>query len=113
MSDLHLGGTGFVAGHVIDVLLKRGHSVVTTVRSQEKVQLIRSAFQEVDQERLAIAIVPDIASNDAFQDLGVHGLEAAIHVASPVCRISPVISFTQTFNHTISSTTTSRTQRKT
>ncbi|KAH8683769.1 ketoreductase [Ilyonectria robusta] len=77
------GGTGFVAGHVIDVLLKRGHSVVTTVRSQEKVQLIRSAFQEVDQERLAIAIVPDIASNDAFQDLGVHGLEAAIHVASP------------------------------
>ncbi|KAF4966821.1 hypothetical protein FSARC_5536 [Fusarium sarcochroum] len=77
------GGTGFVAGHVIDVLLKRGHSVVTTVRSQEKAQSVRDVFGGVGQQSLDFAIVPDIAAKDAFQGLNVHGLEAAIHVASP------------------------------
>ncbi|TVY70826.1 Ketoreductase azaE [Fusarium oxysporum f. sp. cubense] len=77
------GGTGFVAGHVIDVLLKRGHSVVTTVRSEQKAQSIRNEFQGVGEEKLDFAIVPDIAAKDAFQGLGAYGLEAAIHVASP------------------------------
>ncbi|KAJ4256157.1 methylglyoxal reductase (NADPH-dependent) gre2 [Fusarium torreyae] len=77
------GGTGFLAGHVIDVLLKRGYSVVTTVRSKEKAQTIRDVFQGVDQQKLDFAIVPDISAKDAFQGLDVHGLEAAIHVASP------------------------------
>ncbi|KAF5535258.1 aldehyde reductase II [Fusarium phyllophilum] len=77
------GGTGFVAGHVIDVLLKRGHSVVTTVRSEQKAQSIRNEFQSVGKEKLEFAIVPDIAAEDAFQGLGAFGLEAAIHIASP------------------------------
>ncbi|KAI1017331.1 hypothetical protein LB503_013397 [Fusarium chuoi] len=77
------GGTGFVAGHVIDVLLQRGHSVVTTVRSEKKAQSIRHEFQGVSEEKLDFAIVPDIAAKDAFQGLGAYGLEAAIHVASP------------------------------
>ncbi|KLP07166.1 aldehyde reductase II [Fusarium fujikuroi] len=77
------GGTGFVAGHVIDALLQRGHSVVTTVRSEQKAQLIRHEFQGVGEEKLDFAIVPDIAAKDAFQGLGAYGLEAAIHVASP------------------------------
>ncbi|KAI7763796.1 hypothetical protein LZL87_012694 [Fusarium oxysporum] len=77
------GGTGFVAGHVIDVLLKRGHSVVTTVRSEQKAQSIRNEFQGIGEEKLEFAIVPDIAAKDAFQGLGAYGLEAAIHIASP------------------------------
>lgn len=79
-----VGGTGFVAGHVIDVLLKHGHRVVTTVRSQEKAQSIRSVFQGFSQEALDFFIVPDIAAKNAFTGLDVYGLEAAIHVASPV-----------------------------
>ncbi|CAJ0552343.1 Ff.00g063220.m01.CDS01 [Fusarium sp. VM40] len=77
------GGTGFVAGHVIDVLLKRGHSVVTTVRSPEKAESIRKVFQGVSNDDLDFAVVPDIAAKDAFQGLDKYGLEAALHVASP------------------------------
>lgn len=69
---------------MIDVLLQRGHSVVTTVRSEKKAQSIRHEFQGVSEEKLDFAIVPDIAAKDAFQGLGAYGLEAAIHVASPV-----------------------------
>ncbi|KAL1845682.1 methylglyoxal reductase (NADPH-dependent) gre2 [Diaporthe australafricana] len=77
------GGTGFVAGHVIDVLLKRGHRVVTTVRSQEKAQSIRNVFPGFSQEALDFVVVPNIAAKDAFHGLGAHDLTAAIHVASP------------------------------
>ncbi|KAF4950686.1 hypothetical protein FGADI_8034 [Fusarium gaditjirri] len=77
-------GTGFVVGHVIYVLLKRGHSVVTTVHSEPKAQSIRNAFHGVGEEKLNFDIVPDIAAKDAFQGLGAHGLEAAIQVASPM-----------------------------
>lgn len=80
----YVGGTGFVAGHVIDVLLKHGHRVVTTVRSQEKAQLIRNVFQGASREALDFHIVPDVAAKNAFHGLDVYGLEAAIHLASPV-----------------------------
>lgn len=41
-------------------------------------------FQGVSQEDLDFAVIPDIAAKDAFHELGAYGLEAAIHVASPV-----------------------------
>ncbi|KAK7419069.1 methylglyoxal reductase (NADPH-dependent) gre2 [Neonectria punicea] len=77
------GGSGFVAGHVIDVLLKRGHSVITTVRSQEKAEAIRTRHQDVPQSNLDFVVVPDISANGAFGGLGSYGLQAVIHVASP------------------------------
>ncbi|KAK7440667.1 hypothetical protein CaCOL14_013023 [Colletotrichum acutatum] len=77
------GGTGFVAGHVIDTLLKRGHSVITTVRSQEKSQALLGAYTDVSQDNLTTVIIPDIAVDGAFEGLGSLGLEAVIHVASP------------------------------
>ncbi|KAF9871976.1 hypothetical protein CkaCkLH20_10608 [Colletotrichum karsti] len=77
------GGTGFVAGHVIDVLLQRGYSVLTTVRSEEKAEAIHASFRSVPRSRLETVIVPDIAANGALAALGSHGLEAVLHVASP------------------------------
>ncbi|OHW99286.1 NADPH-dependent methylglyoxal reductase gre2 protein [Colletotrichum incanum] len=77
------GGTGFVAGHVIDVLLSRGHSILTTVRSQEKATAIKKAYQDVSQGNLDTVIIPNIASEGAFNGLESHGIEAVIHVASP------------------------------
>lgn len=73
-----------MAGHVIDTLLKRGHSVITTVRSQEKSQALLGAYTDVSQDNLNTVIVPDIAADEAFEGLGSLGLEAVIHVASPV-----------------------------
>ncbi|KAM0229132.1 hypothetical protein ACHAPO_010162 [Fusarium lateritium] len=83
ISNKEAGGTGFVAGHVVDTLLKRGYSVVTTVCSEAKAQSIHNEFQGVGKDKLDFAIVPDIAAKDAFLGLGAYRLEAAIHVASP------------------------------
>lgn len=60
-ADQLTGGSGFIAAHVLEVLLARGHSVVTTVRSQTKVNAIQQAHPGIPQDRLSFAIVEDIA----------------------------------------------------
>ncbi|GME49773.1 ketoreductase [Neofusicoccum parvum] len=80
------GGSGFIAAHVLDVLLQRGHSVVTTVRSQEKADRIKAAHPNHGKDKLDFAIVPDIAQEGAF-DAAVQSsppIEAVIHTASPL-----------------------------
>ncbi|OLN88080.1 putative NADPH-dependent methylglyoxal reductase GRP2-like protein 1 [Colletotrichum chlorophyti] len=77
------GGTGFVANHVIDVLLKRGHSVVATVRSQEKASSLKESHQDTFPSRLDTVVVPDIAAEGALNGLDSYELEAVIHLASP------------------------------
>jgi nucleoside-diphosphate-sugar epimerase len=58
------GGSGFIAAHILDALLKRGHSVVTTVRSQEKAEQIKTSHPGVSKENLDFVIVPDISTPD-------------------------------------------------
>ncbi|KAI5309802.1 methylglyoxal reductase (NADPH-dependent) gre2 [Ascosphaera atra] len=79
------GGSGFIAAHVLDNLLEHGHSVVTTVRSQQKADKIREAHPGVPESKLAFAIVPDIAQPDAFDEAVKSDppFEAVIHTASP------------------------------
>ncbi|KAJ6069816.1 hypothetical protein N7499_011703 [Penicillium canescens] len=79
------GGSGFIAAHVLEVLLARGHSVVTTVRSQTKADAIRRAHPEIANDRLSFAIVEDIAQPNAFDQAVATNppLEAVIHTASP------------------------------
>ncbi|KAK8134387.1 NAD dependent epimerase/dehydratase [Apiospora sp. TS-2023a] len=75
------GGSGFIAAHVLELLLQRGHEVVTTVRSEEKASKIRSAHPDA---KLSFVIVPDIAQPNAFDEVTkTPGLEAVIHTASP------------------------------
>ncbi|KAK2753699.1 methylglyoxal reductase (NADPH-dependent) gre2 [Onygenales sp. PD_40] len=79
------GGSGFIAAHVLDSLLARGHSVVTTVRSEEKAQKIREAHPNVPKDKLDFAIVEDIAKLDAFDKAVISDppFETVIHTASP------------------------------
>ncbi|RKF55736.1 Ketoreductase azaE [Erysiphe neolycopersici] len=79
------GGSGFIAAHVLDLLLKRGHNVITTVRSEEKASKIRDAFRSsVSSGLLDFRIVEDIAQPGAFDEaLKIEGLEVVIHTASP------------------------------
>jgi nucleoside-diphosphate-sugar epimerase len=58
------GGSGFIAAHILDALLKRGHSVVTTVRSQEKAEQIKTFHPGVSKENLDFVIVPDVSAPD-------------------------------------------------
>ena len=79
------GGSGFIAAHVLDVLLERGHSVVTTVRSTEKGQKILDNHPKVSKDKLDFVIVEDIAKRGAF-DKAVQSspqFETIIHTASP------------------------------
>lgn len=80
------GGSGFIAAHTLNVLLKHGHSVVTTVRTQDKADKIKAAYTgEVENGSLSFAIVPDIAKPDAFDEAVVSDppFEAVLHTASP------------------------------
>lgn len=55
------GGSGFIAAHILEVLLQRGHSVVATVRSEEKGQKILASHPSANKAQLDYAIVPDIS----------------------------------------------------
>ncbi|KAK5065317.1 hypothetical protein LTR84_001155 [Exophiala bonariae] len=79
------GGSGFIATHVLDQLIQRGYSVVTTVRSAAKANKIRAAYPTIGTDRLDFAIVEDIALEDAFDDAVTSSppFDAVIHTASP------------------------------
>jgi nucleoside-diphosphate-sugar epimerase len=80
------GGSGFIAAHTLDILLEHGHSVVTTVRTQEKADKIKASYKSyADKGQLDFAIVPDIAQPDAFEKAVVSDppFEAVLHTASP------------------------------
>ncbi|KAI9651859.1 MAG: methylglyoxal reductase (NADPH-dependent) gre2 [Alyxoria varia] len=85
MRVLLTGGSGFIAAHVLEELLKNGHSVVTTVRSQEKAEGIKAAHPNIPKSSLDFTIVEDIAQPDAFNEAVKSDppFEAVVHTASP------------------------------
>ncbi|KAL6855307.1 methylglyoxal reductase (NADPH-dependent) gre2 [Amphichorda felina] len=77
------GGSGFIAAHCLEQLLEQGHSVVTTVRSEDKAQKIRDTYKD-QADRLEVVVIPDIAKEDAFDEVvKASGLETVLHTASP------------------------------
>ena len=62
------------------------HSVVTTVRSQEKADKIKEAYPDLGKDKLDFAIVKDIAKDNAFDKAVIFDppFEAVLHTASPV-----------------------------
>ncbi|KAH8691188.1 mitochondrial ribosomal protein subunit-domain-containing protein [Talaromyces proteolyticus] len=79
------GGSGFIAAHVLDILLEHGFQVVTTVRSQEKGQRILEAHPGVPKEKLSFVIVEDVAKEGAFDEAVKSDppFDYVIHTASP------------------------------
>ena len=80
------GGSGFIAAHVLEALLAQGHSVVTTVRSEAKAQLLRDTFANVGKDKLDFVYVADIAQERAFDEAVKSNppFEWVFHTASPV-----------------------------
>ncbi|KAL7623728.1 methylglyoxal reductase (NADPH-dependent) gre2 [Parahypoxylon ruwenzoriense] len=75
------GGSGFIAAHVLEILLERGYEVVTTVRSETKASQIRAKYPGA---KLSVVIVPDIAAPGAFDEVAkTPGLDYVQHTASP------------------------------
>jgi nucleoside-diphosphate-sugar epimerase len=78
------GGSGFIAAHVLDILLDHGFNVVTTVRSQTKGDWILKAHPGLSQEKLSYAVVEDIAKEGAFDEVvKTTPFDYVIHTASP------------------------------
>ncbi|OTA98244.1 hypothetical protein M426DRAFT_326153 [Hypoxylon sp. CI-4A] len=79
------GGSGFIASHIIDVLLSNGFEVVTTARSDEKGRNILESASPTQRQNLSYVIVDDVAKDGAFDH--VFQKEQAcgyvIHTASP------------------------------
>ncbi|KAI0401627.1 hypothetical protein F4802DRAFT_609207 [Xylaria palmicola] len=80
------GGTGFIASHVMDVLLEEGKfNVIVTVRSEEKGQRLMKSVTAKRRQALTYIVVEDIAKEGAFDDVFkcIPPLDAVIHTASP------------------------------
>ncbi|KAI1117884.1 3-beta hydroxysteroid dehydrogenase/isomerase family protein [Nemania sp. NC0429] len=79
------GGSGFIAAHVLESLLSNGHSVVTTVRSEQKGQNILESHKQYGKDKLSFVVVEDIVKPRAFDAAVVSDppFDAAIHCASP------------------------------
>ncbi|KAK1829719.1 hypothetical protein QBC39DRAFT_310349 [Podospora conica] len=79
------GGTGFIASHVLDVLLDHGYTVVVTARSEEKGKRIISALPADHRPRVSYVVVADIAQPGAFDRAVVSSppFDFVIHTASP------------------------------
>ncbi|KAI0391862.1 3-beta hydroxysteroid dehydrogenase/isomerase family protein [Xylariaceae sp. FL0594] len=79
------GGSGFIAAHILESLLTHGHSVVTTVRSEQKGKQILDAHPKYGKDKLDFVVVEDIAVPGAFDSAVVSDppFEAVVHCASP------------------------------
>jgi nucleoside-diphosphate-sugar epimerase len=78
------GTDSLKTAHILEKLLERGYSVVTTVRSEDKAQKIREAHKDLGEDKLKVVIVPDIAKEGAFDEVVKEpGLDVVLHTASP------------------------------
>ncbi|KAH7338692.1 hypothetical protein B0J17DRAFT_694941 [Rhizoctonia solani] len=79
------GGNGFIAVHIIVLLLSHDHSVVATVRSESKTTYLRQKFADaVAKGQLKFAIVEDITVPGAFDEvLKNNKFDGVLHTSSP------------------------------
>ncbi|KAI4296527.1 hypothetical protein L6164_036477 [Bauhinia variegata] len=77
-----VGGTGFVASHLIKQLLQKGYAVNTTVRDPDNLKKIShlSALQSLGDLKIFKA---DLTDEEKF-DAPIAGCETVFHVATPV-----------------------------
>nr|XP_036577261.1 ketoreductase [Colletotrichum truncatum]KAF6784200.1 ketoreductase [Colletotrichum truncatum] len=77
-------GNGFIASHILNILLSRGYDVITSVRNEKKATKLRAAHENLEPGRLQIEIISDVAVPGAFDKVfQIPGTKAVIHAASP------------------------------
>jgi nucleoside-diphosphate-sugar epimerase len=89
------GGSGFLGGWCVAELLRRGHSVKTTVRDLSREDQVRSRVQSLAGDLPGAAAdsrLSFVAANlhdDAGWEEAVDGCEQVLHVASPFPLVQP------------------------
>lgn len=78
------GATGFIASHILGILLDHGYYVIGTVRSLERAQWLVDAYKS-RQDRFKLVTVEDIAKEGAFDEVIKNHKEITyvLHTASP------------------------------
>ncbi|KAL8167120.1 hypothetical protein V2J09_008619 [Rumex salicifolius] len=77
------GGTGYIASHLIKVLLEKGHTVRATVRDPENLEKVGFLWDlQGAKERLKL-IKANLLEEGSFDD-AVKGVNGVFHTASPV-----------------------------
>lgn len=78
------GGSGFIANHIIRLLLPQGYNVITTVRSHDKGERVKKLLGASAGSNLTYCIVKDVAQKGAFNDaVKIPDLAYVIHTTSP------------------------------
>ncbi|KAJ5108316.1 Ketoreductase azaE [Penicillium angulare] len=79
------GGSGFIASHVLACLIRRGYTVVTTVRSNVKGSKVLLPYESLPAGTLSFSVVDDISQEGAFNKTIEENpdIEYVIHTASP------------------------------
>jgi len=77
------GANGFVAVHILDLLLSKGYNVVGTVRSESKKPYLQEKFAN-HADKLELVVVDDITAPGAWDAvLEDTKIEAVLHTSSP------------------------------
>ncbi|KAJ6108516.1 hypothetical protein N7523_009839 [Penicillium sp. IBT 18751x] len=79
------GGSGFIAAHIVDILLQHGFETVVTVRSEDKGKKILEAHPDTPKDKLSYVIVKDVAQAGAFDEAVKSNppFDYVLHTASP------------------------------
>ncbi|KAH6972000.1 hypothetical protein EDB80DRAFT_834326 [Ilyonectria destructans] len=79
------GGNGFIASHILDVLLNNGHSVTITVRTKEKGDRVLARCKNSTKAEISVFVIPDFTTRGAFDEClqSNTSFDAVMHVASP------------------------------
>lgn len=77
------GATGFIAKHVIGALLKRGYTVLGTLRQMEKADDVRRAITRLGGDPAKLSFATADLTSDTGWDEAVAGVNIVVHMASP------------------------------
>lgn len=78
------GGSGFIASHILDILLENGYSVVTTVRTVEKGEAVLASLPESQRALVSFALVDNVGRDGNFDEVFTsQPFDHVIHTASP------------------------------
>ncbi|CAE6354736.1 unnamed protein product [Rhizoctonia solani] len=80
------GGNGFIAVHILRLLLRHGYNVTTTVRSESKTTHLRKIFSEATGSgQLKFAVVEDITTPGGFDPVVKNNsFDSVLHTSSPL-----------------------------
>jgi dihydroflavonol-4-reductase len=77
------GGTGYIAGWCILMLLQRGYEVRTTVRNLAKEEVVRAAVASAEADDRLTVFAADLTRDEGW-DAVMTGCDCVLHVASPL-----------------------------